>query len=76
MLNDVVIGRTTKARDKACSAGVVIRVAPIGVSAHGRLSNAEGLLVQRRICIRSIEFCALELPAFLPAVNQRVQGHE
>src|SRR5579872_3527125 len=57
MLNNVVIGRTAEARYKACPAGVVIRVAPIGVKTHGSLSNAEGHSVQRRICIRPIEFC-------------------
>src|SRR5260221_13329213 len=57
MLNDVVIGRAAQARNKAGSARVVVRVPPIGVRAHSCLSNAEALLVQRRICIRQIEFC-------------------
>jgi len=56
-----VIGCSAQTRDKACSAGVVIRVSPMGVRAHDRLSNAEGLLVQRRICIRQIEFCATDV---------------
>jgi hypothetical protein len=57
MLNNVVIGCSAQARDEACSAGIVIRVSPMGVRAHDRLSNAQGLLVQLRICIRQIEFC-------------------
>ena len=57
MLNNVLIWRPAKARNEPCATGIMVRVTPIGVLAHGRLSNGPGMLVQRRICIRLIEFC-------------------
>jgi hypothetical protein len=62
MLNNVVIWCPAEARNKPCATGIVVRVAPVRVRApHGCLSDAEGLLVQRRICIRPIEFCEVVL---------------
>src|SRR5205823_13593153 len=58
VLDDVVIGCPPETGHKAGTAGVVVRVSPIGVLAHSRLSNGEGQVVQRRICIRRIDFLA------------------
>jgi hypothetical protein len=64
-LNDVVIGRTTQAGHETRTAGVVVRMAPIGVATptssrmtriHKSLLNGEAPCVQRRIWIRQINF--------------------